>query len=139
MFRRLVLWGAIVAFLALWGAPAAWAQQSGSFYSATPALGSSLVAATGANRQLEDFEVSADSTLSGAAWWVMIFDAASLPGNGAVTPVKCYAVPTGTAQFSFAYSDAGPRFQTGVVIGASTTGCFSLTASAHAFIAADVQ
>ena len=31
--------------------------------------------------ELFSFDVAADSTLSGAAWWIMVFDAASLPAE----------------------------------------------------------
>ncbi len=115
------------------------AQQFGSFQAATPALASNLVVATGANRKLLTLDIAADSTLAGAAWWAMVWDATSLPANGAVTPAKCYALASGTPQLSLTFDTDGPRFQSGIVVGVSTTGCFSLTASAHAFLAADYQ
>lgn len=87
---------------------------------------------------LYSFQVSADSTLSAAAWWIMIYDATSAPADGAVTPKKCYALPSGStlASFGFQYPVA---FSTGIVIGVSTTGCFTKTASTHAFISGDAQ
>lgn len=88
---------------------------------------------------LNSFEVSADATLAGAIWYVMVFDAASLPADGAVTPAKCYQQPSGTTQMGGTLGPGGVTFGTGIVIGVSTTGCFSKTASTHAFIAGDFQ
>lgn len=85
---------------------------------------------------LASFNVSADSTLSGAAWWVMIYNATSAPADGAVTPAKCYAASSGTTSLNGAFPSPA-TFTTGVVIGVSTTGCFTKTASTHAFISGD--
>lgn len=88
---------------------------------------------------LYSFEVQADATLSGAAWYVMIFDATSLPADGTVTPAKCYAQPSGTTQMGGTLAAGGATFGTGIVIGVSTTGCYTKTASTHAYIAGDFQ
>jgi hypothetical protein len=88
--------------------------------------------------QLYSFEVSADSTLSAAAWWLMIYDATSAPVDGAVTPAKCYAIPSGSTGFTAGFGTP-VTFTVGMVIGVSTTGCFTKTATTHAFIAADYQ
>jgi hypothetical protein len=85
---------------------------------------------------LYSFEVQADATLSAAAWWVMIYNATSAPADGAVTPAKCYQIPAGSPGANFAFP-APISFSTGIVIGVSTTGCFTKTASAHAFISGD--
>lgn len=87
---------------------------------------------------LASFEVSADSTLSAAAWWIMIYDAASAPADGAVTPAKCYGMASGTVSFSAGWAQP-VAFLTGMVIGVSTTGCFTKTASTHAFISGDYK
>ena len=109
----------------------------GVAYSVTAALASNKVV-KGSAGNLYSFNVSADSTLSGAAWWIMIFDATSLPGDGGVTPAKCYAVPTGTTSYSASFN-LPVAFTTGIVIGVSTTGCYTKTASTHAFISGDAQ
>lgn len=101
---------------------------------ATSVLASNLVVKASAGN-LFSFEVSADSTLSAAAWWIMIFDATALPSNGTVTATKCIAMPANATAFSGGFT-VPERFATGIVIGVSTTGCFSLTASVHAFIGA---
>lgn len=87
---------------------------------------------------LSSFNVSADSTLSGAAWWIMVYNATSAPADGAVTPTKCYAMTSGTSSFSTAWL-IPVVFSTGITIGVSTTGCFTKTASTHAFISGDAQ
>ena len=85
------------------------------------------------------FEVIADSTLSGAAWWVMFYDATSAPADGAVTPLKCYAIPSGQTTVGGTFATGGINFKTGIVVGVSTNGCFTKAASTHAFISVDYQ
>lgn len=87
---------------------------------------------------LYSFQVSADATLSAAAWWIMIYNAASAPADGAVTPLKCYAMAINTTVFSAAFSTP-IAFSTGITIGVSTTGCFTKTESTHAFISGDAK
>ena len=116
--------------------PVTGGSTSGTYVS-TAALAANLVVKN-APAKLVDFNVSADRTLSAAAWWVMIYDATSAPGDGAVTPAKCYAAPSGTTSMSGAFT-APSAFLTGVTIGVSTTGCFSKTASTHAFISGDYE
>jgi len=113
------------------------AAPAGVPISSTSALASNQVVCSAACN-LYSFEVSADSTLSGTAWWVMIFNATSAPADGAVTPAKCYAVPSGTTSYSAAWPTP-VRLGTGATIVTSTTGCFSKTASVHAFISGDAQ
>lgn len=88
--------------------------------------------------QLYSFNVSADSTLSAAAWWIMIYNATTAPADGAITPAKCYAMTLGTTSYSAAFPSPVP-FATGITIGVSTTGCFTKTASTHAFISGDFK
>ena len=87
---------------------------------------------------LYSFEVSADNTLSAAPWWIMIYDATSAPGDGAITPLKCYAIPSNTSFFTAAWLTP-IKFVNGLIIGVSTTGCYTKTASIHAFISGDAQ
>jgi hypothetical protein len=121
-----------LAALSLLASPAL-AQISSS----SPALAANQVVKAGPGG-LWGFEVSADATLSAAAWWVMIYDATAAPADGAVTPRKCYAQPLGAVSASYAW-DRPIQFGTGIVIGVSTTGCFTKTASTHAFISGDFQ
>lgn len=103
----------------------------------TAALAANLVVKASAGN-LYGFNVSADSTLSGAAWWLIAYDATSAPADGAVTPVLCYAVPSGTTSINGTLN-VPVAFATGITLGVSTTGCFTKTASTHAFIAADYK
>lgn len=68
--------------------------------------------------------------------YVMVFDAAALPANGAVTPAWCSPriVSDGTSG-GISVEWAHPmQFSTGIVAAFSTTGCDTLTASATAKI-----
>jgi hypothetical protein len=114
---------------------------SASSSAATPVSSSALAAnqiISASSANLLSFNVSADSTLSAAAWWVMVYNAASAPADGAVSPAKCYAMPSGATSISESFS-APIKFSTGIVIGVSTTGCFTKTSSSHAFISADFR
>jgi hypothetical protein len=102
------------------------------------ALCSNLVLESGGPHNLYSLEVSADPTLAASAWWVLLFNATSLPANGAITPFKCYAMPAATTVFSAAFPSP-VTLSTGTTIGVSTTGCFTQTASIHAFISGDAQ
>lgn len=105
---------------------------------ACTALCSNLVLEAGGPHNLYSLQVSADPTLAGAPWWIMVYNATSLPANGAVTPLKCFALPAATTVFATPFPTP-VTFSTGTTIGVSTTGCFTQTASVHAFISGDAQ
>ncbi len=76
-------------------------------------------------------------TTGAAPGYVMLFNATSAPVDGAVTPVKCVAVPAGT---TVGVSNNPPEaFSTGITAVFSTTGCFTKTASATAMFSGDVK
>ena len=78
------------------------------------------------------------SATSGAsAGFVMVFDAASAPADGAVTPKYCYALPAGQT-VGASYSPPA-SFSTGITLVFSTTGCFSKTASATTMFSGQVR
>jgi len=105
------------------------------FPSSSAALASDQVVSV-VPASLWSFEVS---NASGAAWWILIFDAIAAPTDGAgQLPVKCYAMPVGTTNFSAAFT-MPIQFRTGIVISNSSTGCFTKTASVQAFISADAR
>lgn len=82
---------------------------------------------------LVDLEVSTGA----ASGFVLVFDAVSAPADGAVTPIKCWQVPANAAlDKSFPIP---VQFNTGITVSFSTTGCFTKTASATAFISGDIQ
>jgi hypothetical protein len=74
-------------------------------------------------------------TIGATGGYLMLFDATSLPANGAVTPKYCFPIATNGTNGGIALSWLpGPPvvFATGITAGFSTTGCFTLTASATA-------
>lgn len=77
-------------------------------------------------------------TSGASAGYVLLLDAAADPGNGAVTPKKCFVLGANTSMTAF--WDAVPiAFTNGIVVIFSTTGCFTETQSATAFISGEVQ
>lgn len=72
--------------------------------------------------------------------YLMVFDAASVPSNGAVTPKHCWPVP-GLGSVARDYRPLPEKFTTGVAVAFSsnTAGCFTLTASTNAFFSGDVK
>ena len=97
---------------------------------ASSALAANLVV-TNAAGNLYSFTVSADSTLYASDYFVMAYDATSAPADGAVTPKLCYQVASGTRSVSASFPNP-VAFTAGIVLGVSTTGCFTKTASTHA-------
>lgn len=97
---------------------------------ASSALAANLVVNAAASN-LYSFTVSADSTLYASDYFIMAYDATSAPADGAVTPKLCYSVAAGTRSTTAAFPNP-IAFTTGIVLGVSTTGCFTKTASTHA-------
>lgn len=104
---------------------------------ATGVLATSLVLKASPGN-LYSLNIAADSTLAGAAWWAMVFDATAAPAAGAVTPKKCYSMALGTTMLSLAFPTP-LRLATGVSVTVSTAGCFTQTDSAHAFISGEAS
>ena len=81
--------------------------------------------------------VSASITTGASAGYLMIFDRDTAPTNGTVTPLYCVSV---AATSSYSLPTPWPIAVTnGAVLAFSTTGCFTLTLSATAFLSAQVQ
>ncbi len=79
------------------------------------------------------------SITSGAsAGYLLIFDAITAPGDGAVLPKFCYSIPAATS-FALSWLSYPVPFAIGITAVFSTTGCFTKTASATAFFNAQVQ
>lgn len=113
---------------------------------ATPALGQS-VSKSRANTAVGSSQIvkvgtvllSGVNVTSGAsAGYVMLFDSATVPADGAVTPLQCVPLAANTG-LVLNYRSAPQKFDNGLVVVFSTTGCFTKTASATAFIAGDLQ
>lgn len=83
---------------------------------------------------LYGFEV----TSGASAGFIMVFNSTTVPADGAVTPVKCYVIAA-NATVAVQFSPTPLRLSTGVTLVFSTTGCFTKTASATAFISGDAS
>lgn len=71
--------------------------------------------------------------------YLLIFDSATVPSNGAVTPKLCVVAPA-NATTGVTYNSGPPGvFATGISAAFSTTGCFTLTLSSTAFFNGRVQ
>jgi len=98
----------------------------------TSAEGTHVFKASAGN--LYSIEVSAT-----AAGLLMIFDAASAPGDGAVTPKHCYFVAANQS-FVRDWSPVPEAYTTGISVAFSSgTNCFNKTASATALFSADFK
>lgn len=80
-------------------------------------------------------------TITTVSGYLMVFDATSAPGDGAVTPKVCQPVNSnGTnGAVSMTWGNIPLRFATGITAVFSSTGCFTKTASATAVFSAQVQ
>lgn len=74
-----------------------------------------------------------------ASGFILIFNSATVPADGVVTPVDC--IPIAASGYAFLnYAPQPPEwFSTGISAAYSTTGCFSKTISTGAFFHALVQ
>lgn len=98
------------------------------------AEGSHVIKATFGN--LYGFSV----TTGAVAGLVMLFDATSAPGDGAVTPVKCYEIGATSTIGASWYPGPPMGFVNGLVIVFSTgTNCFNKAISATAFISGEAN
>lgn len=77
-------------------------------------------------------------TTGAAAGFLMTFNSTTVPAAGAVTPVDCVPVAANSS-VSIAYLDVPEAFSTGISAAFSTTGCFTKTDSATAFIHGNVK
>lgn len=105
---------------------------SAAQFTANAAVGSSLVAKASAGNLY-----AMNVTAGASALYIMVFDATSAPADGAVTPKWC--LPLAANAGLDKVFNPPMRGATGLTIVASTTGCYSKTASATAFIAAQAQ
>lgn len=78
-------------------------------------------------------------TNTGLSGYLMLFNLASIPADGAVTPIECIPVAAGGYQFINFAPQPPEWFSTGIVAVVSTTGCFTKTVGSGAFFHALVQ
>lgn len=101
---------------------------------ATPVAASGLVLSA-TPRTLLSLQV----TSGAAAGFAMVFNATSAPADGTVTPVICHEMAA-TSTWEMPVNPLQPPwFNVGVSVVYSSTGCFTKTASATAFISGQVQ
>jgi hypothetical protein len=91
---------------------------------------------------LYDFQVNF-GTCASYPCWILIFDQTSLPSNGALSgataPVKFYQISQ-NATLAASWAPGPPlKLLTGITIGCSTTGPFTLTATAQCTISGEVS
>jgi len=73
-----------------------------------------------------------------AAGYIMVFNATAAPADGTVTPAKCIPLAA-NAGIDLNYRATPTYFGTGITVVFSSTGCFTKTASATAFISGDAK
>lgn len=74
--------------------------------------------------------VSGYVTTGTTAGFLMTFDAATAPNDGAVTPRQCVVAPANSTTSLSAQTEP---YSTGIIVVFSSTGCFTKTASATAY------
>jgi hypothetical protein len=78
-------------------------------------------------------------TTGATGGYLMVFNSATVPADGAVTPLECVNVPANQT-IGISYGSGPPAvYSTGISAAFSTTGCFTKTASATAFFHGSVQ
>ena len=140
--RKLALLLALVGLIAL--PPLAFAQQGVLI---TPSSGGGLAVAPSSSTAAEGARVlkatagnvySISVTSGASAGYVMVFNSATAPADGAVTPVKCWSLAA-TSSMHMTFNPVPMHLGTGVTVVFSTTGCFTKTASATAHISGEVR
>lgn len=124
----------LLAFLCLMAIPANAATIGQPIVSVQTSTASSSLVVKSSSGLLNGFS----ATAGGTSGYILIFDLASVPSNGTVTPRFCYALPanqtTGASWLTYPVN-----FNNGIVIEFSSTGCFTATSSATAFLSAQYQ
>lgn len=119
------------AIIGLEGTLAVSTSPSGSATQALTAVATSVASAS-LSRPSPGNLYSFQVTTGAASGYVLLVNAASAPLDGLIAPQQCIAVSANsTVGQAF---DIPERFSVGVTVLFSTTGCFTLTKSATAFI-----
>lgn len=106
---------------------------AGTAVSANVAVGGSLIAKASAGN------LYGVNVVTGAnAGFILIINSATVPGDGAVTPRRCIPIAANTG-LEINWRPVPLVFATGIVVVFSTTGCFTKTLDATAFISADAK
>lgn len=78
------------------------------------------------------------SVTSSAAGYVLVYNSATAPADGAVTPIGCYYLSAGPGTIGIAFTPFPLKMTTGITAVFSSTGCFSQTTSATAFFLGEI-
>jgi hypothetical protein len=79
------------------------------------------------------------TTTGAVGGFLMVFNSATIPADGVVTPIECVQAPATSTPF-INYAPQPPAFyNVGIAAVFSTTGCFTKTGSATAFFHGTVQ
>lgn len=83
--------------------------------------------------------ISGYATTGASAGFLMLFNSATVPVDGAVTPQNCVSIPA-TTTIGLNWAPQPPEwYSAGIVAVFSTTGCFTKTGSATAYFHSLVQ
>jgi hypothetical protein len=104
---------------------------AGTTNARTTVAASSLIAKASAGN-LYQYNV----TSGASAGYVLIYNSATVPADGTVTPVRCIPLAANTG---IEVPLRGSYHSAGIVLAFSTTGCFTQTLSATAFISAEIK
>jgi len=78
------------------------------------------------------------SVTSSSAGYVLIYNSATAPSDGSVTPVACYYLAGSPGTLGIAFTPFPLRMSTGISVVFSSTGCFTQTSSSTAFFTGEI-
>lgn len=79
------------------------------------------------------------ATTGATGGYLLLFDSATAPADGAVTPIKCYQLGANSS-IGASWSPGPPlTYQNGLVFVFSTTGCFTKTISNTAYFSVEYE
>ena len=70
--------------------------------------------------------------------YVLLMDQTTVPSAGAVTPSKCFFMPSAAGNLSLSFNPP-LRFSSGIIMLYSSAGCFTFTASNPTFMSGEVK
>lgn len=114
--------------------PVAGAPSTSSSVAITPTSGAAVASSLVLKNSGGNF-YGCNATTGAVAGYVMLFNATSAPGDGAVTPVKVWPLAA-LAALTVEYQ-VPLRLGTGITLVFSSTGPYTKTASATAFLSGD--
>ena len=82
------------------------------------------------------YGISASATVTG---WVLVYDATTCSANGTVTPKKAYAYTVANSTITVSWGDLPTINSTGIAVCFSTSGPYTATSSATAYISLDYK